>query len=135
MKKKPALDWMDKIDAEKDRLTKSEERLYEIEEKIREKARLEGRRLADRIIRKIDPIFTPRKLNPDDAKVIFHPIDYIVFNGMKKNKSIKNIILLDRETKKREEKKIQKSIEKVIEKENYEWQTLRIKEDSEIKAE
>jgi len=135
IKKKPPLDWMDKIDIENDRLKRSKERLLEMEDKIREKARLEGRRLANRILRKIDPVFTPRKLNPDDAKVIFHPIDYIVFNGMKKNKSIKNIILLDRQTKKGEEKKIQKSVEKVIEKENYEWQTLRIQENSEIKTE
>ncbi len=84
--------------------------------------------------KKIDPIFTPRKLNPDDAKVIFHPIDYIVFNGMKEN-SLKNIVLLDREAKISEHRKIQRSIEKVIGTGNYEWQTLRVMDDGKIREE
>jgi len=86
-------------------------------------------------IRKIDPVFTPRKLNPDDAKVIFHPIDYIVFNGMKAPEPIKNIILLDRQAIGTDHRALQKSIEKVVEHENYEWQTLRVQEDGKIKVE
>ena len=86
-------------------------------------------------MKKIDPIFSPRKLNPDDAKVIFHPIDYIVFNGMKAPEPIKNIILLDRQAKDGNHRALQRSIEKVVEKENYEWQTLRILEDGKIKTE
>ncbi len=79
-------------------------------------------------------LFTPHKLNPDDAKVIFHPIDYVVFDGMKKE-SIKNIILLDGEEKRTDHRILQKSIEKAVERENYEWQTLRVQEDGKIKAE
>ena len=74
-------------------------------------------------------------LNPDDAKVIFHPIDYIVFNGMKAPDPIKNIILLDRQAKGTDHRSLQKSIGRVIEHENYEWQTLRVQEDGKIKVE
>jgi predicted Holliday junction resolvase-like endonuclease len=76
-----------------------------------------------------------RKLNPDDAKVIFHPIHYIVFNGMKAPEPIKNIILLDRKEKGKDHRGLQRSIEKVVEHENYEWQTLRVQEDGKIKVE
>jgi predicted Holliday junction resolvase-like endonuclease len=79
-------------------------------------------------VRKVDPVFTPNKLNPDDAKVIFHPVDYLVFNGMKKKPEIKNIVFLDNVIKRKEQKSIQKSIEKTIEKENYEWITVQVSE-------
>ncbi len=93
-----------------------------------------GRKEAQRVIRRNDPVFTPRKLDPDDAKVIFHPIDYVVFNGMKAPEPMRNIILLDRQTKDGNQRAIQKGIEKVVEHENYEWQTLRVQEDGKIKV-
>ena len=135
IKKKPVADWMDKITLEKDRLEEAEEKLEEKKKDLQKKAQEKGRNRAQLAVKKIDPIFAPRKLNPDDAKVIFHPIDYIVFNGMKAPEPIKNIILLDREAKDGNHRALQKSIEKVVEKENYEWQTLRVQEDGKIKAE
>jgi predicted Holliday junction resolvase-like endonuclease len=135
LKKKPIPDWKDKIDQENLRLEKLMERLEEKEEEIREKARDKGRKLAQLTIKKIDPVFAPRKLDPDDAKVIFHPIDYIVFNGMNQAKSIKNIILLDRKAKQPEHRQIQRSIQRVIDRDNYEWQTLRVRECGKIQLE
>jgi predicted Holliday junction resolvase-like endonuclease len=134
-KKKPVPDWKDEITLEKDRLDEAEEKLEEKKKELQRKAQEKGRISAQLAVKKIDPIFTPRKLNPDDAKVIFHPIDYIVFNGMKAPEPIKNIILLDREEKGTDHRALQKSIEKVVEHENYEWQTLRVKEDGKIKVE
>jgi predicted Holliday junction resolvase-like endonuclease len=135
LRKKPVLDWMERIDEEKDRLGKVESKIDEKEDELRSKAREKGYKLAQLTVKKLDPVFTPRKLNPDDAKVIFHPIDYIVFNGMKGDKPIKNIVLLDRKVKETSQKAIQKSIEQVIQRENYEWQTLRVQEDGNIKVE
>lgn len=135
IKKKPVADWMDKITFEEDRLDDAEEKLGEKKKDLQKKAQEKGRKRAQLVVKKIDPIFTPRKLDPDDAKVIFHPIDYIVFNGMKKADSIKNIILLDRQEKGTEHRALQRSIEKVVERENYEWQTLRVQEDGKIKVE
>ena len=134
IKKKPLADWMDKITLEENRLDGLKERLDEKKKDFQEKAREAGRKLANRAVKKIDPVFTPHKLNPDDAKVIFHPIDYVVFAGMKKE-SIKNIILLDRQEKGADHRALQKSIEKVVEHESYEWQTLRVQEDRKIKVE
>jgi predicted Holliday junction resolvase-like endonuclease len=135
IRKRPAPDWMDKITLQENRLTELEEKLEEKKGELQEKARGKGRRLAQKVIEKIDPVFAPRKLNADDAKVIFHPIDYIVFKGMKDNDSIKGILLLDRQAKDGNHRAIQRSIEKVVEHENYEWQTLRVQEDGRIKVE
>jgi predicted Holliday junction resolvase-like endonuclease len=131
-KGKPLLDWMDKIDLENDRLTQLQEKIDEQEDAIRQKEREKGRLMAQRIVKKIDPIFAPRKLSADDAKVLFHPIDYVVFNGMNSEKTVKDIIMLDKITKNSAHKKLQDSIEYAIEKESYEWQTIRVGIDGKI---
>jgi len=132
IKEKKTLDWLGELMKKFEVVEKAEEKLDETEEEIREQARVKGRKQALRVVRKIDPIFTPRGLNPDDAKVLLHPIDYIVFNGMKDSGKMKNIVLLDRERKDASFRKLQRSIEKTIESGNYEWQTIRIDEGGKI---
>jgi predicted Holliday junction resolvase-like endonuclease len=133
VKPKPEPDWLQKIEKSQTRIDKAREKLLEKEASIRESAKIAGRKEANLVVKKIDKIFNPLKLNPDDSKVIFHPVDYIVFNGMKEGK-IKNLILLDKE-KDKSNKKIQDSIQKVVEMKNYEWMTLRVEENGNIKQE
>lgn len=132
LRAKPVHDWMDKLYSEASRLIVMKEKIEEEKDIIKEKAREKGRRLARRVVKRIDPIFTPRKLNPDDAKVVFHPIDYIVFNGMKEAKSIKDVTLLDRKTDSSDRRALQDNIGDVISKGDYEWLTLKMREDGSI---
>jgi predicted Holliday junction resolvase-like endonuclease len=134
LKKRPRKDWLDGIVEETEQLERAEKRLEEEKEKLQENAREKGRKQAQKIIKKMDPIFAPRKLHPEDAKVVFHPIDYIVFNGMHRA-SIKNILLLDRQPRSPDHRSLQKSLERVIEKGHYEWLTLRVREDGSIQEE
>ena len=131
---KPAPDWMDKLKASGKRIDKQENIIDLESENLRESARKKGRVQANRVARKVDPIFTPRKLNPDDSKVIFHPVDYVVFNGMKKN-DIKNLVILDRKIKSPKNRGLQNSIRNSVDKENYEWLTLRVKRNGSISEE
>jgi predicted Holliday junction resolvase-like endonuclease len=133
-KVKPTHDWMDKLESEEVRLDGIEERIESKKDEMQERAREKGRQEAGKQIKKVDRVFTPRKLNPDDAKVLFHPIDYVVFNGMKNNE-IKNLLLLDRQTKSADHRRLQNSIEKTIERGNFEWVTLRVEENGKIKEE
>lgn len=48
-------------------------------------------------------------------------MDYVVFRGMKEQGAVKEIILLDGDTRAQDRIRLQKSIEKVIEMGNYEW--------------
>ncbi len=134
VKKKPKPDWMQKVDEEQDRIDKAKERLESKENEIKEKAREAGRKEANKVVKKLDTIFNPLRLNPDDSKVLFHPVDFIVFNGMKAGK-MKNLILMDKEKKAAGDKQLQRSIDKVVEKGNYEWVTLRIEENGNIREE
>lgn len=131
LRTRPKHDWKDELDRESGRLDRVEERLDEREELLREAARKKGREQAAEQVKRIDPIFTPRKLDPDDAKVLFHPVDYIVFNGMKAD-SLKSLLLLDRYTQNGQRKALQRSIETVISAGKYEWVTMSVKEDGTV---
>jgi len=135
LRKKPASDWMDALDRMDARLASLEEKLQEKEADMREMARKKGRSLALKAVRRIDPIFTPRRLNPDDAKVIFHPIDYVVFNGMKEGGRIKNVILLDHVGTTADQRRLHRSIQRTVEKGRLEWQTLRVGDDGTVTTE
>jgi predicted Holliday junction resolvase-like endonuclease len=64
-------------------------------------------------------------------------MDYVVFNGMKGSNvdGLKNILLLDSKKRTTVGKKIQKSIMKAVDKGNYEWITLRVENDGEVREE
>jgi predicted Holliday junction resolvase-like endonuclease len=117
------------------RLAVLEGELEERAEGMRVKAREKGRRLAQAAARRIDPIFTPRRLNPDDAKVLFHPIDYVVFKGMNKGGQITSLILLDRQGETREQRRLQESIQETVERGRVDWETLRVANDGGITRE
>jgi predicted Holliday junction resolvase-like endonuclease len=125
---------MQGIEALQKKLDQASEKLDEKEESIRENARTAGRDEANRVVTKIDKIFKPRRINPDDSKVIFHPVDFIIFNGMKAG-TMKNLILMDKPQKTLNEKRLQRSIIRAVEKEKYEWVTLRIEDNGNISEE
>jgi predicted Holliday junction resolvase-like endonuclease len=135
LRERPTKDWMDDLTTEYERIDRLEERIREQEKELREEARKKGRKKAMKLVRKVDPVFAPRKLNPDDAKVIFHPVDYVVFNGMKRLTAVKDILLLDQQTKSRDRRSLQSSIKRTINKGRYEWLTLRIDEAGAVQEE
>ena len=134
LKQRPVQDWMTAIDRETARLGELEARIEDKKEALREKARVQGRASALKAARKVDQVFSPRRLNPDDAKVLFHPVDYIVFDGMK-NGEMKSLLLLDRQTTDKQHRKVQGSIEKAVAKQRCGWQTLRVGVEGEIESE
>ncbi len=133
IKKKPVPDWMDKFEKSDARLDKFEEKINSEEDETKKIAQKKGYAAALKITKKIDTIFTPNEYNPDDVKVMFHPVDFVIFNGMK-GEGITNLVLFDREVKERNQKTLQKSIEKTVSKENYEWITMHVSEDGRVET-
>ena len=130
-KEAPLSDWMEKLEKQSAALDRLEEKLDEKMEILKEKAREAGRKDADKLIKKVDPVFAPLKLNPDDAKVVYQPVDFVVFNGMKA-KDLKNLVVLDGANKPNELLHIQDSIATTIEKNNLEWVTVSVGVDGAI---
>lgn len=126
-KRKFPIDWYDNLLAEGEKLDEREINLEEKLKIIREKATERARRvLLPKLLRKVDPLFTSLGYFPQDAKAIFDPIDFVVFDGMNRDENVRRIVFMDHQTENRDQRIIQKSIEKTIEKERYEWETIRI---------
>lgn len=126
---RPPKDWKERLDTDSMRLEALEVALGEKEERLREKARRVGRTIAQKLVRKFDRVFRPHRYHPDDAKVLFHPVDYLLFQGMNTGDAIRDVAFLDRETKDRTHRDVQRSIERAVSKGQYEWLTLRVKDD------
>jgi len=107
-------------------LARLEEKHEIIMEDIIEKAREKGRKKAKLKLKKIDAIFSGRKIDPQDVKVIFDPIEYVVFNGMHSGNGVKHIELIGRRAKTKRDENIEINISRVIKAGNYEFKVLRI---------
>ena len=128
--KKPEHDWLKIIEDKQNKIELLVKRFHEQES---ERLNIEGKRQADKIIRKIDKIFRPKKLNPNDSFGIFNPIDFVVFDGMDKGK-VKRVLLLD-SYKKSTERDLQDSIKNVVKQKKYKFQTLRIDDNGRVTEE
>lgn len=120
------------IKAISNRVAREEQDLNLIEErynnwiqKIKERSRDSGRRLAKRKLIKVDHIFSARKIDPQDVKVIFDPIEYCIFSGMTKE-SIRSIDLISRMPNNKSSEKNIKEISSAIKKGDYSFDTMRI---------
>ena len=126
-----ALDWMSKFERADEKITNAESRAIRDEEKTRDEARKKGRREATDSLQKLDRVFYPHKLEIGDAKLLCDPVDYLVFNGMKKE-NIKNLIFMDSVKGNKDEKALQKNIETIVDRANYEWITMQVNEQGEV---
>ena len=70
---KPTPDWKDKLEASIRRVDKTEDKLYEKKRGIQKIATEKGRKLADKAVKKVDNIFSPKKMNPDEKPLLFIP--------------------------------------------------------------
>jgi predicted Holliday junction resolvase-like endonuclease len=119
---------LDAIEAEEERISRAIERLEEKESLLREKARAAGLKQAKLRLRKIDPIFSGTKLDPQDVKIIFDPVEYVVFDGMSEDR-MSRILLLGHEPKSNQGERVLKSISSSIRSGNIAFKTLRVLED------
>lgn len=136
LKRKRKEDWLDAIDREMERLDGLEQRIEEQRAELKEQASVRGRNTALRRVRQIDKIFTPLKLNPDDAKTMMHPVDYVVFDGLTTDgNEVDRVVLLDNHQAPPQRKAVQKSIAEAVRRRRYGWQTLRVSDEGEVTVE
>lgn len=128
--------WLDDFETKERRLSTKEELFEEKEAELREKAREKGRKEAEKsFYQAICPSFKALKLDPFDVKPILHPIDFVVFKGMKKEESISDIILLSKTYRCPSLSLIRRDIKSAVSKKRYDWQLARINEKGNIEFE
>ena len=119
---------LDQIESQQARIDAALEKLEQAEQELRESARLGGLTAAKRKLRLIDRVFSAAKLDPHDVKVLFDPVEYIVFDGMSRGK-LKRVLLLAEEPISTECRKSQDAVAKAVGARNFLFRTLRISKD------
>jgi predicted Holliday junction resolvase-like endonuclease len=119
------------IDDAHSRLERQIQKFADREEEIREEARRLGQREAHRRLREIAPFFVARRIDPQDVKLLFHPVEYVVFRGMQDGRCA-SVDFIDHPPADRDGARIQRSIDSAIRAGNLEWRTFRIREDGRV---
>ncbi len=115
----------DNISEQQQRLGIAKQNFEDKKGEIKVQATERGRAKAQRKLRKISPFLYDRAVNANDIKVIFDPVEYIVFRGLT-DKNCTSLELVDHPPETKEHEIVQRSIQHVIEEGNIEWQTFRI---------
>jgi predicted Holliday junction resolvase-like endonuclease len=124
----------DTIAAQEARLDQQVQKFGEQEREIRQAATRRGQQKAARQLRKLSPYLYDRAANANDVKVIFDPVEYLVFHGLTK-KRCTLIELVDHPAETSQREQAQQSIESAIKAGNIEWQTFRVQANGTITQE
>lgn len=116
------------VATEEEKISISEERFEARFEKQREALIESSRKLAKKRLRKIDPVFTKKNIDHQDVKVIFDPVEYIVFKGMSTANGISEIKLLSREPTSQKSEKLVRSIEQTVKAGNVNFEALYLRD-------
>lgn len=92
----------------------------------------EGRKHALNKSKKYISLFHKKNLDPRDARLIFSPIEFMVFDGLTEYKEINNLVFLSKKPDNRSKEKINESIYQVLKKGNLDFQLIRITDKGEI---
>ena len=128
-----------KIDEESQKIEEKQYEISELKLELKNKdnqqitrVKKQGRKEAINASRKVIPIFTKKKFDPRDARLIFSPVEFLVFDGLTEYREIDNLILLAKRPSTQEEEKLSKSIQMTIKNGNVDFQVIRFNKDGKI---
>lgn len=132
-KEPPPRTEFDALDEARRKLERAVARFEEQEEALREKAKASGQKAAQKRLKAIARPFVKRKIDPQDVKVLFDPIEFVAFRGMS-NGEVEAVSLIDRPAARKDREKLQDSIRRTVQDGNFEWRELRIDADGRVEA-
>lgn len=119
--------WLDKYQTKIVTLEEKESKFKKKEREMREKAIEKGRAQVPTLVKQcFDDCLSQITYDPYDIKALWHPMDFVVFNGLNEKKDVDNIIFLSRKTKDKDLNGVRKTIEKTIKNEEYDWRIARV---------
>jgi len=124
--------WLDEHDEALMELDEKEAKFEEEEDEIRQKAIERGRQqVVERACSCLDSKIACYNYNPYDIKALFHPVDFVVFNGLN-SEALENVTFL---THARNGDPTQQSLKSAIEEKKYYWKVARVTEEGGVKYE
>jgi predicted Holliday junction resolvase-like endonuclease len=116
------------------RVSTAEERFEEKLDEQRSTLIDHGRRKAKRQLRKIDPIFSARGIDPQDVKVIFEPVEYIIFHGLNSAGGVSSLEFVSRPPETRTQEVTVTAVDNAIRNGNVEFETLHMCNDGSLEV-
>lgn len=124
----------DKLEDDRKAVERAREHLDSLSFRLQDKARQKGKKLAQFRLRAFSAFFARRKLDLRDVKVLFDPVDYVVFRNLCDD-LCSEIVFVDREPDTMRREKVQSSLERALRRGNVEWKTIRIADNRTITIE
>jgi predicted Holliday junction resolvase-like endonuclease len=129
-------DWLDRVE---DQMTTWKEKQAELEEKQKELSAKYIARARKTVLpqklRTISSLFQKSQIQPEDIKVVSHPLDFIAFDGLITNEDLRRIVLMDGESSKKFRSGLQNSIRTTVENGKYDWHVARVDEEGKVTLE
>lgn len=123
------VDLENRVAGEEERTDAAEER-FEESLQAQQQALIElGRKEAKRKLKKIDPVFSRRDIDPQDVKVIFEPVEFVIFHGMNSIEGVDHVEFVSRSPDSRLQEATVRFIEQTIRNGDVDFETLRLKDD------
>lgn len=109
------LDWMDRMENDQQSWEEKTANLKEREKEMRRAAieRATKTKLP-RLLKSVVPAFAAHGLNPKDIKTVFHPIDFVVFDGLNRMK-VDRVLLMDRRKSEAKQVSVQRNVVETLE--------------------
>ena len=100
---------------------------------LRDKALKKGRISAKRKLKQMDSHFSGKGFDPQDVKIIFDPVEFVIFNRLNDGGNpVDKVIFYGDEPRSRRQENVMKSIESIIEKGAFEFSVLRVTDSGEL---
>ena len=87
---------------------------------------MEGRKQALARIRQVDKVFTRRKIDPRDIRLIFDPVEFVAFKGLTDGDEVASIAFVAKAPQNRIQERIMESISRTVKNGDYEFTLIRI---------
>jgi predicted Holliday junction resolvase-like endonuclease len=128
--------WLDAHESKIRGIEEKETAFGKKEQTLRDAAVERGRKRVPKLVCKcIDSDIAKLKYHPYDIKAVYHPVDFVVFNGLDKKEKLDDITFLSRKTNNEALNKIRMSVESAVNKEKYDWRVARVSIEGKVELE
>lgn len=118
------------------RISDEEERLSSAEARFAEKLQAQrqglvdlGRRQAKKRLKAIDPIFSAKDIDPQDVKVVFDPVEYLIFHGLNSQHGLDFVEFVSRAPTSKLHEDMVESIDQSVRAGHVGFETLHMRDD------
>lgn len=99
---------------------------------IERKYKVEGRKQALARIKRVDKVFTKKKFDPRDVRLLFDPVEYVAFKGLTDGEEVSSIAFFAKTPQDRTQEKILESLSRTIKKGNYNFTLIKINDNGAV---